>query len=69
MKLRGGPNIRSVTIGVLSLEAAKRQEAEGVVRAITGSCGFLALFQRGQARAVDLPMFASSLIQVPSITA
>ena len=46
------------------IDAAKRLEAEGV-RAITGSCGFLALFQRELAAAVDVPLFASSLIQVP----
>lgn len=43
---------------------AKRLEAEGV-RAITGSCGFLALFQKELAAAVSIPVFASSLIQVP----
>ncbi|MEP1651724.1 MAG: aspartate/glutamate racemase family protein [Paracoccaceae bacterium] len=46
------------------LEGAKKLEREGV-RAITGSCGFLALFQRELAAAVDIPVFASSLIQVP----
>ncbi len=50
------------------LKAAKRLEAEGV-RAITGSCGFLALFQRELAEAVSVPMFASSLIQVPMVHA
>ncbi|KIC47579.1 hypothetical protein RA28_04085 [Ruegeria sp. ANG-S4] len=43
---------------------AQRLEAEGV-RAITGSCGFLALFQKELAAAVSVPVFASSLIQVP----
>ena len=46
------------------VEGAKRLEAEGV-RAITGSCGFLALFQKELAAAVSVPVFASSLIQVP----
>ncbi|WP_171238000.1 aspartate/glutamate racemase family protein [Ruegeria sp. HKCCA5763] len=46
------------------IEGAKRLEAEGV-RAITGSCGFLALFQKELAAAVSVPVFASSLIQVP----
>ena len=46
------------------IEGAKRLEAEGV-RAITGSCGFLALFQKELAAAVTVPVFASSLIQVP----
>lgn len=48
------------------LEAARRLEREGV-RAITGSCGFLALYQRELAEAVDIPVFASSLIQVPLV--
>ncbi|WP_435230055.1 aspartate/glutamate racemase family protein [Pseudopelagicola sp. nBUS_20] len=46
------------------LTAAKRLEAQGV-RAITGSCGFLAMFQREIAEAVSIPVFVSSLIQVP----
>ncbi|TDT77306.1 aspartate/glutamate racemase [Litoreibacter halocynthiae] len=46
------------------LEGARKLEREGV-RAITGSCGFLALFQQELAAAVDIPVFASSLIQVP----
>ena len=46
------------------IDAARRLEANGV-RAITGSCGFLALFQEELASAVNVPVFASSLIQVP----
>lgn len=46
------------------LIGARKLEREGV-RAITGSCGFLAIFQRELAAAVDIPVFASSLIQVP----
>jgi aspartate/glutamate racemase len=46
--------------------AALRLEAKGV-RAITGSCGFLALFQRQIAEAVSVPVFVSSLIQVPVV--
>ncbi|QDI74374.1 MULTISPECIES: aspartate/glutamate racemase family protein [Leisingera] len=46
------------------IEAAKRLEAKGV-RAITGSCGFLAVFQKEIAAAVNVPVFVSSLIQVP----
>ncbi len=46
------------------IEAAKRLEKEGV-GAITGSCGFLALCQKELANAVNIPVFASSLIQVP----
>lgn len=46
------------------IKGAQHLEAEGV-RAITGSCGFLALFQKELAAAVSVPVFASSLIQVP----
>ena len=46
------------------LKGAKKLEGEGV-RAITGSCGFLALFQKELSAAVDIPVFASSLNQVP----
>lgn len=46
------------------IDAAKRLEAKGV-RAITGSCGFLAIFQKEIAAAVNIPVFVSSLIQVP----
>ncbi len=46
------------------IDAAQHLEAEGV-RAITGSCGFLAMFQQELAAAVNIPVFVSSLIQVP----
>lgn len=46
------------------VDAALRLEADGV-RAITGSCGFLALYQKELSAAVSVPVFASSLIQVP----
>ena len=48
------------------IEAAQALEQEGVM-AITGSCGFLALFQNELADAVDIPLFTSSLIQIPMI--
>ncbi len=48
------------------IDAAKELELEGV-RAVTGSCGFLALFQKELADAVDIPVFMSSLIQVPMV--
>ncbi|QTX31835.1 aspartate/glutamate racemase family protein [Aminithiophilus ramosus] len=48
------------------IEGAKELEAEGV-RAITGACGFMALFQRQVAEAVEVPVFLSSLLQVPFI--
>ncbi len=46
------------------IRGAQRLEREGV-RAITGSCGFLAIFQKELAASVSVPLFASSLIQVP----
>lgn len=49
------------------IEAAKELEREGV-KAITGSCGFLALHQQALADAVDIPVFMSSLIQVPLVS-
>ncbi|MEH6446222.1 MAG: aspartate/glutamate racemase family protein [Oceanospirillaceae bacterium] len=48
------------------IEAAQELEREGV-KAITASCGFLALFQREIADAVDIPVFISSLIQIPMV--
>ena len=45
---------------------ARRMEAQGI-RAITTSCGFNAVFQRELADAVRVPVFASSLIQVPMV--
>ncbi|MCP4187610.1 MAG: aspartate/glutamate racemase family protein [Gammaproteobacteria bacterium] len=48
------------------IQAARFLEAEGV-RAITGSCGFLALFQKELCEAVDIPVFASSLVQLPMV--
>lgn len=48
------------------LEGARELEGEGVC-AITTSCGFLALFQRRIAAAVEVPVFTSSLMQVPLV--
>jgi len=49
------------------IEAAQQLEREGV-KAITGSCGFLALHQKEIADAVNIPVFMSSLIQVPLVS-
>lgn len=48
------------------IEAARELQDEGV-KAITGACGFMALFQRQVADAVDIPVFLSSLLQVQFI--
>lgn len=46
--------------------AARDLEREGAA-AITGSCGFMALYQRDMAAAVKVPVFASALILVPLV--
>ncbi len=48
------------------IEAAQCLEKEGV-HAITGSCGFLARFQREVAASVKVPVFLSSLLLIPLI--
>jgi Asp/Glu/hydantoin racemase len=48
------------------IKAAQDLEQEGVL-AITGSCGFLALFQNELADSVAIPVFTSSLIQIPMV--
>ncbi len=47
-------------------QAAQRLQARGAA-AITSGCGFLVLFQRELADAVTVPVFASSLVQVPMV--
>ncbi len=46
------------------LKAARNLERLGC-RAIAGECGYFAYFQREVAGAVDVPVFMSSLLQVP----
>lgn len=50
------------------IEAARELEGAGV-KAITTSCGFLAMFQKELAAAVSVPMFTSSILQVPFLYA
>jgi Asp/Glu/hydantoin racemase len=52
----------------LFITAAKELEKEGV-RAITTNCGFLAMFHNEMAAAVNVPVFTSSLMQVPLVYA
>ena len=47
-------------------DAAKKLEAEGV-RAITGNCGFMAAYQEFVASQVNIPVFLTSLVQVPML--
>lgn len=48
------------------VRAAQELAAKGVA-AITGACGFLVVFQQRLADAVDVPLYTSSLIQVPMV--
>ncbi len=48
------------------VNAAKKLESEGV-RAIIGACGFFAHFQEDVKEAVSVPVYLSSLCQLPSI--
>ncbi len=57
----GAPELEMVVV-----EAAKELEAEGV-RAIVGACGYFAHFQKQVADAVNVPVFLSSLCQLPLI--
>ena len=49
------------------IKAAKELEAEGV-KAITTSCGFLALFQNELAKELNVPVFTSALIMLNMIS-
>lgn len=53
-------------IGEEIVAAAKELEQNGV-RAIVGACGYFAHFQKQVADAVDVPVFLSSLCQLPMI--
>ncbi len=48
------------------IRAARELQAQGVA-AITGACGFLVLFQRQLAGSVTVPLYSSSLIQLPMV--
>jgi len=58
--------VRKGALGLLEpfVRGAQELEREGV-GAITTNCGFLALFQKEMASAVNIPVFTSSLMQVP----
>jgi hypothetical protein len=58
---RADPRLLEPFIG-----AARELEAEGVA-AITSACGFLVIFQRQLADAVGVPVYSSSLIQLPMV--
>ncbi|MCR5182574.1 MAG: aspartate/glutamate racemase family protein [Clostridia bacterium] len=46
------------------IEIGREMQAEGI-KALTGSCGFNAIFQKQVSEALDIPVFLSSLLQVP----
>ncbi|MEC3956401.1 aspartate/glutamate racemase family protein [Nocardia sp. CDC153] len=48
------------------IDAARELESEGV-QAITAACGFLVIFQQRLADSVRIPLYTSSLIQLPLI--
>ena len=50
------------------IKAARAMENEGIC-AITTSCGFNAVFQRELADSVAIPLFTSSLMQIPLVQA
>jgi len=57
-------NDRDPSLLLPFIKAAKTLERKGA-RAITTSCGFLALWQKEMAAAVNVPLFTSSLVQIP----
>jgi aspartate/glutamate racemase len=59
-------NQQDPTLAKLFTDAAVNLRRAGV-KAITGACGFMALFQQEVAASVDIPVFLSSLIQIPFI--
>lgn len=68
--VKGASGDRAVKVDLTLLdsfiEAGKELEGEGV-RAITTSAGFLSIFQNVMAEALDVPVFTSSLLQIPMI--
>ena len=52
-----------------ALAAAARRLVDQGVRAVTGDCGFMALHQQRLARELPVPVFLSSLLQIPFMLA
>lgn len=68
-KVKGASISRVVREGDAALiepfvQAAKELEVKGI-KAITTSCGFLALFQKEIQQQLNVPFFSSSLLQIP----
>lgn len=61
-----GERIMNKDIRLLDqLIEAGRELVEKGVRAIMGGCGFMALYQREAAKQLEVPVFLSSLLQLP----
>lgn len=67
-----GFSVRRALSGDPSVYGALRRAAGDLVqqgvRAVTGDCGFMGIHQRKLARELDVPVFLSSLLQIPFIT-
>ena len=63
-----GPQITSADPGLLDMivEEGKELERQGA-RALIGACGYFANYQKDAAAALDIPVFLSSILQVPVI--
>lgn len=59
-------NQQDETLAMPFVQAARNLQQSGV-KAITGACGFMALFQQKVAASVDIPVFLTSLLQIPFI--
>ena len=60
-------NAKDTLIFDSHISAANKLVAQGV-RAVTGDCGFMAIHQKEIARRLDVPVFLSSLLQIPFIS-
>lgn len=56
---------KDITILDKVIDAGKELVDKGGVKAVTGDCGFMALFQKEVAKKLDVPVFLSSLLQLP----
>jgi len=58
---------KDITLLDSVIEAGEKLVKEGV-RAVTSDCGYMALFQKEVANHLEVPVFLSSLLQVPLIS-
>ena len=68
-----GTTVERITTGDPELESAVVETAQALVsqgvKGITSNCGFMLKFQKAAADAVDVPVFLSSLMQLPFVAA